>query len=201
MHIQTLILNGSPRRNGDCAALIGEMQKYLEGHVRMCSSYYDGISPCIDCRYCKTHAGCAITDGMQEIYDCLASYDNVILASPVHYSELSGSLLGMLSRLQTYFCQRHFRGETPNLPKKNGVLILSGAQKGTETRARSTANILFREMNVAPVAFVFSGNTDFVPAAADRTALSEAKKAALLLNSLYQQKTAERMELDAETRR
>ncbi len=163
--------------------------------MRVFSSYYDGISPCIDCRYCKTHAGCAVNDPMQEVYDCLATYDNVVLASPVHYSELSGSLLGMLSRLQTYFCQRHFRKETPNLPRKNGVLILAGAQKGTEERARSTANILFREMNVTPVAFVFSGNTDFVPAAADKEALLSARNAALLLNDLHRQK--ERKDFDA----
>ena len=49
--MKTLIINGSPKKNGDTAALIDELLRHLEGEVRIISGD-DSISPCIDCRFC-----------------------------------------------------------------------------------------------------------------------------------------------------
>ena len=183
--MKTLIFNGSPRKNGDTVHLLREFQSVLAGETMVVSSYYDGISPCVDCRYCWEHPGCCVQDGMQPVYRYLQTCDNVVLASPVYFSQLTGSLLGLLSRLQTYFAAGHFRGEDLNPKHKNGVLFLVGAEPGTEKRAETTANTLFKFLNARPtVAQVFSMNTDKIPAGEDREATAAVRAAAELLNRL-----------------
>ena len=184
--MKTLILNGSPKENGDTAVLIQEFSKYLKGDIRIISSYFESISPCVDCRYCWSHSGCAVQDEMQNSYDYLENCDNIIIASPVWFSGLSGPLLNLASRIQTYFAARFFRKEASTIKQKCGVLLLVGAEPGTEKRAISTANTIFKHLNDSPcVASVFSMNTNEVPAALDLAALTAVRNAALLLNRLY----------------
>ncbi len=93
--MRTLIINGSPRRNGDTSTLVRELKKHLEGDLIEVWAYYDKISPCIDCRACWKQKGCVIKDGMAKIYN--DDYDNVVIASPVHMSNLTSPLLGIAS--------------------------------------------------------------------------------------------------------
>ncbi len=94
--MKTLILNGSPRINGD-------------GEYRIVDAYRCNISPCLDCRYCWKSNGCAMNDEMQEIYKYIQECDNILIASPLYFSELTGKLLDVGSRLQTYFSCRGIR--------------------------------------------------------------------------------------------
>ena len=100
--MKTLILNGSPRINGDTASLVGMLRERLGGDIYEISAYRADISPCIDCRRCRTHAGCAIDDGMREVCELLRVCDNAVIASPIYFSEVTGRLLDVGSRLQTY---------------------------------------------------------------------------------------------------
>ena len=46
--MKTLIINGSPRPNGNTAALLRELKAQLEGEVLEISAFYDHIAPCLD---------------------------------------------------------------------------------------------------------------------------------------------------------
>lgn len=80
--MKTLILNGSPHKKGDTAALTGALQGLLPGEVREVFSYFAQAGPCVDCRRCWKTEGCALHDGMDEIYAFLRQADNVVIASP-----------------------------------------------------------------------------------------------------------------------
>ncbi len=185
--MKTLILNGSTRRNGDTDALINEFCNNILGEVKVVSSHFDEISPCIDCRFCWGNDGCSLNDKMQEIYNYLEECDNIVIASPIWFSELSGPLLNVASRVQMYYASKRFRGIDKIFKKKNGVLMLAGAEKGTEEKASTTAHTIFKFLNALPcVSNVFSLDTDNVPAADDIYAIYKAGEAAKLLNSLYE---------------
>ncbi|MDR0851858.1 MAG: flavodoxin family protein, partial [Clostridiales Family XIII bacterium] len=98
--MNTLILNGSPRIEGDTAALLHAFSASLHGSVTELSVYRDQINPCVDCRYCLTHKGCAISDDMQTVYR--DDFDNLIIASPLYYGTLTGPMIALASRLQVY---------------------------------------------------------------------------------------------------
>ncbi len=180
--MKTLILNGSPRKNGDTAALIRCLAGKLSGEIRVVDSFTAGIHPCCDCRYCWTHPTCAVADGMGEIYEYLKECDNVVIASPLYFSELSGPLLGLCSRFQLYYAVKRFQKTALLQKKKKGVLILTGGGDGGPEKAEATAGTLMRLLNAEPVGTVLSLQTDRLPAALDKSAAKELSRLAELLN-------------------
>ncbi|WP_066496180.1 flavodoxin family protein [Abyssisolibacter fermentans] len=183
--MKTLIINGSPRKNGDSMTLVNEMIKYINGEVKIIHTYYDNISPCVDCRFCWNNEGCCINDNMQEVYKLLDEVENIIIASPLHFSELTGKLLSFASRLQTYYVRRCIKKDIEfKLKKKNGVLIITGGGDGGPEPAIKRANIIFRHINAKTIGTVFSLQTNEIPSKENNEALRKAKELALELNIL-----------------
>ena len=171
--MKTLIFNGSPRKNGDTAGLLKIFLECLPGEYKIVEAYRCNISPCLDCRFCKTNRGCAIQDEMQEVYEYLKDCDNVLIASPVYFSELTGPMLCVGSRLQTYFCGRFFRKEESGLTEKKGAVLLVGGGDGAPDKAYGTARTLLKDMNCKEIyPLVCSHNTDRVPAIEDAQAVA-----------------------------
>ena len=170
--MKTLILNGSPRENGDTVSLIRIATEKLAGEYKIINAYRCNISPCVDCRYCWDHTGCAIEDEMQEVYEYIRECDNILIASPVYFSELTGKLLDLGSRLQTYYCSAAFRKEKPIPKEKKGAVILVGGGDGSMDKAYSTACTLLHYMNCHNIhELVSSHHTNELPAAKDRNAI------------------------------
>lgn len=171
--MKTLIFNGSPRKNGDTVSLLKHFIEQLQGEYKIVEAYRANISPCLDCRYCWKTSGCAIQDEMQDVYEYLIDCDNVLIASPVYFSELTGPLLSVGSRLQTYFCERFFRKEESSLTPKKGAVLLVGGGDGKPDKAYETAKILLKDMNCKEIhPLVCSHNTDKVPANEDLQAVA-----------------------------
>lgn len=129
--MKTLIFNGSPRKNGDTASLIRLLQAELGGKTEQIDAYFCDIAPCVDCRYCLGHDECAIKDDMQRVYGLINAADNIVIASPIYFSELSGSLLAVMSRLQYLYVSKHCRGESAlDAKTRNGIVLLAGGGDG-----------------------------------------------------------------------
>lgn len=170
--MKTLILNGSPRKNGDTVSLINKLTQQLNGECKIVDTYYSDISACVDCRYCWKNDGCAINDEMTGIYDDIVECDNVIIASPIYFSQPTGKLLDVCSRFQTYFAAKHFRNQIPSMKPKKGAVILVGGGDGNPEDAYKTACTLLHHMNVTEVyPLVGSFNTNELPAVEDKKAM------------------------------
>ena len=181
--MKTLILNGSPRANGDTAFMIKTLTAKLQGEVTVIDCYKANISPCVDCRACKVKPDCVIKDDMQNIYSALCECDNVVLASPVHYGELSAMLLKVASRFQVYSSAILFRREKPDIKANCGAVILSQGGSGGAQRAYETAGLIFQSLGIKRVLpLVCSINTDKLPAEEDEKAINELTRLADTLN-------------------
>lgn len=75
--MKTLIINGSPRVNGDTVSLINIFKEKINGEYMMVDAYRCKASPCIDCRFCWENSGCAIDDEMQQIYAYIQECNNI----------------------------------------------------------------------------------------------------------------------------
>ena len=103
---------------------------------------------------------------------------------PIYFSELTGKLLDVGSRLQTYYCARFFRKEEPVLKPKKGAIILVGGGDGRINKAYETACTLLHHMkcyNIHKV--VFSHNTTERPAIEDEQALIGVKSITEFFNN------------------
>lgn len=177
---KTLIINGSPRKSGDTMSLICELKTHLSGELKIINTYYDQISPCFDCRYCYTHNKCSIDDEMQNIYEWIKEADNIIIASPIYFSQLTGSLLNFASRLQFLYVSRCFRKDNKyHLNSKNGVIMLVGGGDGSPELAKKTASILLHQMGAEVVGYICSLSTNHIPARNDKEATLKIREIAL----------------------
>lgn len=122
--MKILVLNGSPRTNGNTEAMINSFKAGAEtaGHtVTVIQAGKKNIAGCVACEYCRTKGGgkCAVQDDMQEVYNALADCEMLVLASPVYYFGLTGQLQSAISRFYAL-------GKIPNI-KKAAMLLSSGS--------------------------------------------------------------------------
>ena len=88
--MKILVLNGSPRPNGNTAAMVAAFKDGAEGaghEVKVVRVYEKKIGACLACEYCheKSNGICVQDDDMQEIYEAMKETDMLVLASPIHY--------------------------------------------------------------------------------------------------------------------
>ncbi|MDR3365275.1 MAG: flavodoxin family protein [Clostridiales Family XIII bacterium] len=180
--MKTLILNGSPRLQGDTASLIVLLKRQLCGETTLLSAYRDNISPCVDCRCCRETGICAIRDDMDVVY--ADDFDTVVVASPVYFSAITPPMLAIVSRFQADFNGLRFRSETKTRrPKKGAVILVGGASGGAESAGRH-AYILMKALNAhgSSEHTVTSMRTDFTPAAEDPKAIEGIREIAAFFN-------------------
>ncbi|MBE6876735.1 MAG: flavodoxin family protein [Ruminococcus sp.] len=171
--MKTLIINGSPRKNGHTAGLVRQFISHLTGEYQIVDAYRSAVSPCVDCRYCWHGQGCSIQDEMQKIYPYLQECDNILIASPIYFSELTGKVLDFGSRLQTYYCAEKFQKKQIFRKSKKGAVILVGGGSGSSDKAYSTARILLHHMNCRQIhELVYCPDTDNIPALENEAVLS-----------------------------
>ena len=167
-----LIFFGSPRPHGDTAALVDILMEELPGRCTLVDCWREDIHPCTDCRACRSQRGCAVEDGMQEIYRRIETCEGIVIASPVWFSGLTGRLLDTASRFQRYYSARAFRQEELIRRSGKGGMILVGGGNGSPENAMYTAGMLLRQLNIRDrYPPVLSMRTDTVPAAEDGSAI------------------------------
>ena len=104
MSKKIVILNGSPRKNGNTAALAAQFTKGAEEAGNTVTEFFlDGM----DIHGCKGCFGghssreypCVQKDDMVKIYPAVKEADVVVLATPLYYWNMSGQLRTAIDRL------------------------------------------------------------------------------------------------------
>lgn len=100
--MKVLIINGSPRMNGNTSIAINEVKKVLEEEKIEVEVVHIGnkdIRGCIACGYCYSHGKCVFNDLVNEVSNKFKEADGLIVASPVYYASANGTLISFLDRL------------------------------------------------------------------------------------------------------
>ena len=181
--MKTLLINGSPRPEGNTVALIRELKSHLQGEIIEISAFYDRIAPCVDCRGCWETAQCVVHDGMDVIYG--DDFDNVVIASPVYYGTMPGSVLSLMSRMQPWHVATHFLKEPLVQKPKKSAAILTAGGKGNARHASMHMGAFFRMLNARGYEdhTAISPDTDTFPAEQDEAAKAQVRAIAQWLNT------------------
>lgn len=100
--MKVLILNGSPRINGNTTLAVNEMEKIFaeEGietkHIQIGNK---DIRGCIACGKCSELGKCVFDDDVNEIAALFEEADGLVIASPVYYASANATLIALLDRL------------------------------------------------------------------------------------------------------
>ena len=100
--MKVLMLNGSPRKDGNTARALKEMEKVFSENgvdTEMIQVGGRDIRGCSACFYCYEHGKCVFDDIVNETAEKLKDADGLVLASPVYYAAANGTLVAMLDRL------------------------------------------------------------------------------------------------------
>lgn len=100
--MNVLMINGSPRGNGNTAVALREMkQVFAQAGVEVTELNVGSkaIRGCIACGKCGELGKCVFDDAVNEAAPLLAKADGVVVASPVYYASANGNLISFLDRL------------------------------------------------------------------------------------------------------
>lgn len=100
--MRVLLLNGSPRENGNTAIALNEMVKVFEKNgieTELISVGKEEIKGCQACRACGKLGKCVIDDIVNEIAEKFRDADGLVIGSPVYFASANGALVSLLDRL------------------------------------------------------------------------------------------------------
>ena len=106
--MKVLIINGSPRVNGNTSIAVAEMVKTFEAEgveAEVCQIGNKAVRGCIACGSCHTKGRCAFDDVVNELAPKFEAADGLVVASPVYYASANATLIACLDRL---FYSTHF---------------------------------------------------------------------------------------------
>ena len=106
--MKVLLLNGSPKANGNTAIALKEMEKVFLAEGIETEIVHVGnkdIRGCVACVSCYQTGKCAIDDIVNEIAPKLEEADGLVVGSPVYYASANATLVALLQRL---FYSTHF---------------------------------------------------------------------------------------------
>ena len=134
--VNIIAIYGSPRRNGNSAALLQQAvtgARQEGAHVEEIFLRDYKISPCLEIYNCIKTGECAIRDDFPEILAKVEASDGIMLASPIFFYSVSAHTKIFMDRCQSlwvrkYWIEKQVFGEAPETRK--GLFISVGATSG-----------------------------------------------------------------------
>jgi len=128
--VQVYVLEGSPRKNGNTAALLQPFCEELRAggaDVERVFLHDKEIRPCVACRQCQqdwTVFGCPQQDELQEIFHKLLAADLIVIATPIYSWYCTPPVKTLLDRMM--YGMNKFYGESrgPSLWEGKAVALL-----------------------------------------------------------------------------
>lgn len=100
--MKILMINASPRKNGNTTVALSEMEKVFEKNGIETETIQIGsqiIRGCLACNYCAENGKCVINDVVNEVAPKFQECDGLVIASPVYYASANGTMISFLDRL------------------------------------------------------------------------------------------------------
>ncbi len=100
--MKVLIINGSPRKDGNTSMAISEMETVFADNGIEFQTMQIGnqaIRGCIACGSCKKNGKCIFEDAVNQAAAIFKDADGLVVATPVYYASANGTLVSFMDRL------------------------------------------------------------------------------------------------------
>lgn len=135
--MKVLLINGSPRKDGNTAIALNEMIKVFEKEgieTEIMHIGHKDIRGCIACGKCRQLGKCVFDDIVAEAGEKLAQADGLVVGSPVYYASANGTVTSFMDRL--------FYSNRSDLRMKVGASV-AVARRGGQTTTFDQLNKYF----------------------------------------------------------
>ena len=102
MNMKVLMINGSPRENGNTAIALDEMKNVFEAEgveTEIVQVGNKNVRGCVACGRCAKLRKCVFDDIVNELAPDFEAADGLVIASPVYYASANATLIAVLDRL------------------------------------------------------------------------------------------------------
>ncbi len=99
--MKTLVLFGSPRKEGNTRQLVNafvEVLKEKHSEIRLLYLNDVNVRPCQGCMKCSEQGVCRITDDMRDIRKYMSESDLIVFATPIYWYAPSAQLKVVIDR-------------------------------------------------------------------------------------------------------
>ena len=144
--MKVLMINGSPRKNGNTARALKEVADALAKEGVESEVVWIGVKPvrgCIACGQChqKNLGRCAFDDDVaNRIVEKLADADGIVLGSPTYYGQPNGALLAVWQRV-CFAAGASIQGNITSDWKQFGAEACEGIYNGVKGKKGLAAEI------------------------------------------------------------
>lgn len=100
--MKVLMINGSPRENGNTAIALEEMKNVFEAEgveTEIVQVGNKNVRGCVACGRCAKLGKCVFDDIVNELAPDFEAADGLVIASPVYYASANATLIAVLDRL------------------------------------------------------------------------------------------------------
>lgn len=100
--MKVLLINGSPKTDGNTATALREMEKTFQNagiETELIHVGNKAIRGCIACGKCHTMGKCVFDDVVNETAPKFKDADGIVLGSPVYYASANATLMAFATRL------------------------------------------------------------------------------------------------------
>ncbi|MCI9577991.1 MAG: flavodoxin family protein [Oscillibacter sp.] len=100
--MKVLMINGSPRSNGNTAVALREMETIFKAEgieTEIIQVGDKAIRGCIACGKCAEKGRCVFDDAVNEVAPKFEACDGLVIGSPVYYASANATLMAFLTRL------------------------------------------------------------------------------------------------------
>lgn len=123
--MKVLLINGSPRPNGNTALALKNMAEVFEAQgveAEILNVGSNAVRGCIACNSCKKSGKCVFDDAVNEAAPKFQEADGLVVASPVYYASANATLIAFLDRLfySTSFDKRMKVGASVVVARRGG---------------------------------------------------------------------------------
>lgn len=127
--MKVLAVNGSPRKNGNTARMLGTVLEVCEKAGLETELYQAGgrvVRGCLGCGSCRKNPGrCVTDDWVNELYPKMIGADAILLGSPTYFSDLTPEMKAVIDR-----CGYIARGDGSALSRKVGAAVSAVRRAG-----------------------------------------------------------------------
>ena len=163
-----LILQGSPRPDGNCSILAGwaaDAARTAGRTFRVVYPHDLDIHPCIGCYQCYNSGTCVFRDDMDGIIAKVRGARLVVVCTPVYSNTVPGSLKLLIDRMQAYAAERALGSrETAGGGKAGGsglTCAVAGRRGGSNfTCITKVLDAFYYTIGVAPAGSVLIDSAD-----------------------------------------
>jgi len=158
-----VILQGSPRADGNCSILAGwaaDAAEKIHKKARVIYPHDLNIRSCIGCYQCYNTGTCTFDDDMEDIINALRHASLLVVCSPVYTNSVPGGLKLVVDRCQAYHAELTMTRDV--VGHKKGLIVSVAGRTGSShfLCVKKVVSAFLRNIGVNPVGEFLIDNLD-----------------------------------------